>query len=151
MRRSKARGIFKVVLCHWLTAFVFMTLVLFLGAMLPDRSASLSAGLTLLFVSFFGDNLAGLAPALEPLQPFFPHSHFQNVVRMLTGPPAWGDMPALFEMGAGGIRAAQTAGSEWIVVNDTLSLRGGRQRNEEHLSSLVRGTENALDIFDFFA
>jgi ABC-2 type transport system permease protein len=94
-------GIFRVVLSHWLMAFVFMTLSLLLGAVLPGRSASLSAGLTLLFVSFFGDNLAGMAPALRPLQPFFPHSYFERIVKMLNGPVAWPDVLALFLMGAG--------------------------------------------------
>jgi ABC-2 type transport system permease protein len=96
-----AWGIFSAVLSHWLMAFVFMMLGLLLGAVLPNRSASLSTGLTLLFASFFGDNLAGLAPALKPVQPFLPHSYFERVVTVLTGKSAWGDMLALLGMGVG--------------------------------------------------
>jgi ABC-2 type transport system permease protein len=93
-------GVFRAVLSQWLMAFVFMTLGLWLGTVFPNRSVSLSTGLTLLFASFFGDNLAGLAPALKPVQPFLPHSYFERVVTVLNGKPAWGDMLALFGMGA---------------------------------------------------
>jgi ABC-2 type transport system permease protein len=96
-----APGLFRVVLSHWLLAFVFMMLSLFLGAYLPNKSSAMSAAVTLLFVSFFGDNLAGMAPVLEPCQPFFPHSYFERIIKMLTGNVPWVDVLALFLFGIG--------------------------------------------------
>jgi ABC-2 type transport system permease protein len=96
-----APDLFWVILSHWLMAFVFMTLSLFLGAFLPNRRSTMSAAAAALLVSFFGNNLAGIAPVLEPCQPFFPHSHFERVVEMLTGDVAWGDMLTLLLMGLG--------------------------------------------------
>lgn len=96
-----APDLFWVVLSHWLMAFVFLTLSLFLGAYLPNRGTAMSAAMAVLLVSFFGENLAGMAPVLEPYQPFFPFSYFKHIVGMLTGEIAWGDMLTLFLIGLG--------------------------------------------------
>lgn len=95
-----AWDMFRTVQSLWLMAFVFMMLSLFLGAYLPNRGVALGAALTALFVSFFGDNLAGMAPVLEPIQPFLPHWYFENVVQMLTGDMAWRDAGTLLLIGA---------------------------------------------------
>ena len=58
------------------------------------------------FLSFFGDNLAGMAPVLEPLQPFLPHFHFESVVQMLVGDVAWREVGILLAIGAGFIALA---------------------------------------------
>lgn len=91
--------LFAVVVSHWLIGFVFLTLSLFLGAYLPNREAATSAAAIALLVSFFGDNLAGLAPTLEPLQPFLPHYHFEKIAQMLTGPTAWREIALLAALG----------------------------------------------------
>jgi len=96
-----APDLFWVILSHWLMTFVFMTLSLFLGAFLPNRGAAMSAAAAVLLVGFFGENLAGMAPVLEPYRPFFPFSYFKRIVGMLTGDIAWGDMLTLFLMGLG--------------------------------------------------
>lgn len=96
-----AWDIFLTVQSLWLMAFVFMMLGLFLGAYLPNRGVALGAAMAALFVSFFGDNLAGMAPVLEPIQPFLPHWYFENVVQMLIGDVPWRDMGLLFLIGVG--------------------------------------------------
>ncbi len=96
-----AWAMFRTVQSLWLIAFVFMTLSLFLGAYLPNRGVALGAGMTALFVSFFGENLAGMAPVLEPLQPFLPHWYFENIMQMLIGDVAWQEMGILFLIGVG--------------------------------------------------
>ncbi len=92
---------FLTVQSLWLMAFVFLTLSLFLGAYLPSRGVALGAALAVLFVSFFGDNLAGMAPILEPLQPFLPHFYFEKVIQMLVGDVAWREMAILLAIGVG--------------------------------------------------
>ena len=98
--------LFRVALSHWLIAFVFITFSLFIGACLPGRGAALATATTALFVRFFGDTLAGMAPVLEPLQPFLPHAYFENVVQMLTGEVAWRDVMILLALGMGFLLAA---------------------------------------------
>ena len=95
------RDRFRTVQSMWLMAFVFLTIGLFLGAFLPGRSVALGVALAALFTSFFGDNLAGMAPVLEPLQPFLPHYHFESVVQMLTGDVAWREIGILLAIGVG--------------------------------------------------
>ncbi len=96
-----ALDMFLTVQSLWLMAFVFLTLSLFLGAYLPSRGVALGAALAVLFVSFFGDNLAGMAPILEPLQPFLPHFYFEKVIQMLVGDVAWREMAILLAIGVG--------------------------------------------------
>lgn len=96
-----AWDMFKTVQSLWLMAFVFMALSLFLGAYLPNRGVALGVAMTALFVSFFGDNLAGMAPILEPLQPFLPHWYFESVVQMLTGAAPWREVGILLLIGLG--------------------------------------------------
>lgn len=47
-----APDLFWVILSHWLMAFVFLTLSLFLGAYLPNRGTAMSASAATLLVSF---------------------------------------------------------------------------------------------------
>jgi ABC-2 type transport system permease protein len=96
-----ALGLFRVILSTWLIAFVFTTFALFLGAYLPNRGAALAGAMAALLVSFFGENLAGMAPVLDPYRPFFPFSYFKRIVEMLTGTVAWKDIFILLSMGAG--------------------------------------------------
>ena len=96
-----ALDMFLTVQSMWLMAFVFLAIGLFLGAFLPSRGVALGVGLAALFASFFGDNLAGMAPVLEPLQPFLPHFHFESVVLMLTGDVAWREIGILLAIGVG--------------------------------------------------
>lgn len=90
----------------WLIAFVFLAIGLFLGAYLPTRGVALGAAMAAVFLSFFGDNLAGMAPVLEPLQPFLPHFHFESIVQMLVGDVAWREVGILLAIGAGFIALA---------------------------------------------
>jgi len=85
----------------WLMAFVFLAIGLFLGAYLPTRGVAMGLAMAAVFLSFFGDNLAGMAPVLEPLQPFLPHFHFESVVQMLVGDMAWPEVGILLAIGAG--------------------------------------------------
>ncbi len=94
-----ALDLLPVYLSHGLIAFVFMSLSLWLGAYLPTRNAATTAGLGYLLVSFFGENLAGMAPVLDAYRPFFAFSYFKRVVEMLTGDVAWGEIGVLFSAG----------------------------------------------------
>lgn len=98
-----------VYLSHGLIAFVFMSLSLCLGAYLPTKNAATSAALGYLLVSFFGENLAGMAPVLDPYRPFFAFAYFKRVVEMLIGDVAWGDIGVLF--GGGVVLLALAAAS----------------------------------------
>jgi hypothetical protein len=60
-----ALDLFWVILSHWLIALVLLSLSLFLGAYLPNRGSAMAAAAAFLLVSFFGQNLAGMAPVLE--------------------------------------------------------------------------------------
>jgi ABC-2 type transport system permease protein len=104
-----ALDLYRVIVCHWLMAFVFMAASLFLGAYLPTRSTALAAAMMYLLISFFGNNLAGLAPVLDPYQPFFPFWYFERVTAMLTGDVAWGDIGGLLGMGTGFLLLAALA------------------------------------------
>lgn len=94
-------GLFRAILSTWLITFVFVALSLFLGAYLPNRGAALAGAMGVLLVSFFGENLAGIAPVLDPYRPFFPFSYFKRIVEMLTGDVAWKDILVLMSMGIG--------------------------------------------------
>jgi ABC-2 type transport system permease protein len=94
-------SLFGTILSTGLIAFVFLTLSLFLGAYLPNRGAALAGAMGALLVSFFGENLAGMAPVLDPCRPFFPFSYFKRIVEMLTGDIAWKDIWILLSMGMG--------------------------------------------------
>jgi hypothetical protein len=94
-------ALFRVILSTWLIAFVFLALSMFLGAYLPNRGAALAGAMGVLLVSFFGENLAGMAPVLDPYRPFFPFSYFKRIVGMLTGDVAWKDILILLSMGIG--------------------------------------------------
>jgi ABC-2 type transport system permease protein len=96
-----ALGLFRAVLSTWLVAFVFISLGLFLGAYLPTRGAALAGAMAALLVSFFGENLAGMVPVLDPYRPFFPFSYFKRIAEMLAGDVAWRDIFVLLSMGAG--------------------------------------------------
>jgi ABC-2 type transport system permease protein len=98
---ATALSLFRVILSTWLIAFVFLALSLFLGAYLPNRGAALAGAMGVLLVSFFGENLAGMAPVLDPYRPFFPFSYFKRIVEMLTGGIAWKDIWILLSMGIG--------------------------------------------------
>lgn len=96
-----ALDMFLTVQSMWVMAFVFLAIGLFLGAYLPNHGVALGVGLAALFTSFFGDNLAGMAPVLEPLQPFLPHYHYESVIHMLTGDVAWREIGILMAIGVG--------------------------------------------------
>jgi ABC-2 type transport system permease protein len=96
-----ALDLFRVVLSHWLMAFVFMAASLFLGAYLPTRSAALATAMMYLLISFFGNNLAGLAPVLDPYQPLFPFWYFERIAGMLTGAVPWRDIASMLLIGGG--------------------------------------------------
>jgi len=104
-----ALGLFSTVVSHWLIGFVFLAFSLLLGAYLPNRPAASAAAATVLLLSFFGDNLAGLAPELEPVQPFLPHYHFEKIARMPTGPVAWREIALLAALGLAAIILAVLA------------------------------------------
>jgi ABC-2 type transport system permease protein len=96
-----ALNLFWVILSHWLMAFVFLTLSLFLGAFLPNRGTAMSAAGAALLVTFFGENLADMAPVLESYRLYFPFSYFKRIVGMLTSDIAWNDMLTLILIGLG--------------------------------------------------
>ena len=96
-----ALDMFLTVQSMWVMAFVFLAIGLFLGAYLPNHGVALGVALAALFTSFFGDNLAGMAPVLEPLQPFLPHYHYESVIHMLTGDVAWREIGILVAIGVG--------------------------------------------------
>ncbi len=96
-----ALDMFLTVQSMWVMAFVFLAAGLFLGAYLPNHGVALGVALAALFTSFFGDNLAGMAPVLEPLQPFLPHYHYESVIHMLTGDVAWREIGILVAIGVG--------------------------------------------------
>lgn len=95
-----AGDLFQVILSHWIIGFVFMAISLFLGAYLPTRNAAMVAGMGYLLVSFFGENLAGMAQVLDAYRPLFVFSYFKRVVEMLTGEIAWGDIGLLLATGS---------------------------------------------------
>lgn len=94
-----ALDLFPVYLSHGLIAFFFMALSLFLGAYLPTRNATTTTAMAYLLVSFFGENLAGMAPVLDTYRPFFAFFYFSRVVEMLINDIAWGDIFILFSAG----------------------------------------------------
>ena len=96
-----ALDMFRTTQSLWLMAFVFLGIGLFLGAYLPTRGVAMGMAMAAVFLSFFGDNLAGMAPVLEPLQPFLPHFHFESVIQMLVGDVAWREVGILLAIGAG--------------------------------------------------
>lgn len=101
-----ALDMFLTVQSMWVMAFVFLAIGLFLGAYLPNHGMALGVALAALFTSFFGENLAGMAPVLEPLQPFLPHYHYESVIHMLTGDVAWREIGVLLAIGAGFVALA---------------------------------------------
>jgi ABC-2 type transport system permease protein len=94
-----ALDVFSVMLSHWLIAFVFLSLSLFLSAYLPSRGSALAASVAVLVVTFFGNNLAGMVTELERIQPLFPFSYFVRVAGMFTGDVPWRDVLILLSMG----------------------------------------------------
>lgn len=88
-----------VFLAHFLIAFVFISLALFLGALLPTRGSTTALSSTLLVLTFFGNNLAGLVTELERVQPWFPFSYFRRIAESLTGEVPWEDVLVLVTMG----------------------------------------------------
>jgi ABC-2 type transport system permease protein len=96
-----AADLFLVTLSHWLITYVFAALSLFIGAYFPNRRAGLSAAFAILVLAFFGNNLAGLVPSLEPLQPFMPFYYFDQVLGVFVGDAAWGDAFVLLVMAVG--------------------------------------------------
>jgi len=96
-----ALDMFLTVQSMWVMAFVFLAIGLFLGAYLPNHGVALGVALAALFTSFFGDNRAGMAPVLKPLQPFLPHYHYESVSHMLTGDEAWREIGILVAIGVG--------------------------------------------------
>jgi ABC-2 type transport system permease protein len=96
-----AADLFLVTLSHWLITYVFAALSLFIGAYFPNRRAGLSAAFAILVLAFFGNNLAGLVPSLEPLQPFMPFYYFDQVLGVFVGDAAWGDALVLLVMAVG--------------------------------------------------
>lgn len=101
-----ALDLFGVILANWLIGFVFLALSLFLGAYLPNRGAATSAAATALLVSFFGNNLIGMAPDLEPYRPLLPHFYFDRVTGMLTADTPWRDVAILVVFGLGALLPA---------------------------------------------
>lgn len=95
-----ALDLFRVLTGHWLVAFIFLALGLFLGSLLPTRGSALAAGSALLVVSFFANNLAGMVTELETVQPLFPFSYFGRFADALTGDVPWDDVLILMAMGA---------------------------------------------------
>ncbi len=87
--------LFMAILSHWIMGLFFMSLSLFLGAYLPNRNSTLVAGMGYLLVSFFGENLAGMAPVLDAYRPFFAFYYFKRVVTILTGELVWADIGIL--------------------------------------------------------
>ncbi len=94
-----AFDMFKVILSHWLISFFFLSLSLFLGAYLPTGKAATVTSMGYLLTSFFGENLAGMAPVLDPYRPFFAFAYFKRITEMLTGEVAWGDIGVLLGTG----------------------------------------------------
>jgi len=95
-----ATDLMSVVLAHWLIIFVFLALGMFLGSFLPTRGAALATSSTILVLTFFGNNLAGMVEALESVQPLFPFWYFMDVAESLTGDVPWDNVAVLLAMSA---------------------------------------------------
>ena len=104
-----AADLFLVILVNWLIGFVFLAISLFLGAYLPTRGAATSTSATALLVSFLGNNLAGMAPAMEPYRTLLPHFYFDRITGMWTGEVGWLDMGTLAAIGLGALLLAFSA------------------------------------------
>lgn len=95
-----ALALFMAIVSNWLIAFFFISFTLFLGAYLPHRTAVMSGSMGFLLLSFFGENLAGLAPVLNPYRVIFPFSYFKRIAEMLSGGSDWTDVFFLLLAGA---------------------------------------------------
>jgi ABC-2 type transport system permease protein len=92
-----------VVVAHGLIAFVFLSLGLCLGALLPSRGMANAVASVVLVLTFFGNNLAGMVEVLERVQPLFPFHYFGSIAQSLTGDMPWADVLVLLAMGLGAL------------------------------------------------
>lgn len=95
---DSSAGVFDLLgmtLMIWPVAMVLLMTSLFLGALLPSRRAASAAAVTLLVVSYFGNNLADMFEALRPLQLVSPFNYLDTGPKALTAPVPWGSIVTL--------------------------------------------------------
>ncbi len=94
-----ALDMFSAVMASWPLVFAMGMLAIFLAAFCSTRRFATMIATTILVVSYFGSNLAGSSPLLEPFEPIFLNSYLDGTGKAITDGQATGDILVLLGVG----------------------------------------------------
>lgn len=77
-------GLFTALMSSLPLALGFITIGLFLGAILPNRRLSATAMTIFFIASFFGENIAGMVKSLEPIKYFSLFNYYNTTETIFT-------------------------------------------------------------------
>lgn len=93
------QDLFLGVMNGWPLVFTVGMLAMFLAAFCSRRRVASMIAAAILVVSYFGSNLAGSTPVLEPLEPFFLFTYLDGTGEAITAGQAAGDVLVLLGIG----------------------------------------------------
>jgi ABC-2 type transport system permease protein len=84
----------------WPISVALAMIGLFLGAYLPTRRLAAGVAAVVLVIGYFGNNLAPMLDALQPLRPFFLYNYFDTSPELLVQGPDPADVLGLIVIAA---------------------------------------------------
>jgi len=93
------RDVFIAVFSTVLYVFAIGMISMFLGAFCSTRQIATMVSTAILVISYFGSNLAGSTPLLEPFEPYFLNTYLDGTGKAIVEGQALGDMLVLLGVG----------------------------------------------------
>jgi len=94
-----ALDMFRAVLSSWPFVFAMSMIAMFLAAFCSSRRFATMISTAVLVISYFGSNLAGSTPVLEPFEPFFLYTYLDGTGKAITEGQKTGDVLVLLGVG----------------------------------------------------
>lgn len=84
--------LFRALIAAWPITFATAMIALFLAALLPTRRMASLTAAVIFVAGYFGENIAGMVPTLEPVKPFTLFAYYDSSARAIIDGPDGRDM-----------------------------------------------------------
>lgn len=123
----RATAVFLAILTAWPITIAFMMTSLFLGAYLPNRRSAAVVATAIFIASYFGERLATLVDALEPLGRLSLFHYFDSSAKVLSEGVTPGDVFLVLVVAAGFFGLALLSFERRNITVGALPWRHGRR------------------------
>ncbi|MFW5745218.1 MAG: ABC transporter permease subunit [Spirochaetota bacterium] len=123
--------LFRALLAAWPVVFATAMIALFLAALLPRRRPASLAAAVIFVASYFGENISGMVPSLEPVKPFSLFAYYDSSATAITEGPQAGDAAVLLAVAVVGLALAMVSFAHRNVTTGAWSF--GRNPGPERM------------------